>query len=77
MFGLSDEYLADGEAPNTPFDPEYAKLIADNAEVPPGGLPTKGEADSIMSNGMQVENWHYAPFVAALKAATGSNDWTV
>ncbi len=77
MFGLSDEYLGPGEAPGTAFDPEYRKLIRDNAEVPAGGLPRKGEADSIMSNGMEVESWHYAPFVAALKAITGSQEWTV
>ena len=30
-----------------------------------------------MSNGMDVENWHYAPFVAALQKITGSGEWTV
>jgi len=77
MFGLADEYLGAGEAPNTPLDPAYRQFIADNAEVPPGGLPNKGPSDNIMSNGMDIQNWHYAPFVAALKQVTGSDEWTV
>jgi flagellar motor protein MotB len=77
MFGLADEYLGAGEAPNTPLDPAYRQFIADNAEVPSGGLPNKGPSDNIMSNGMDIQNWHYAPFVAGLKQVTGSDDWTV
>lgn len=77
MFGLSDEYLAGGEAPGTRLDPTYRRFLRDNATVPAGGLPQKGPSDSVMSNGMDVENWHYAPFVAALKQITGSNEWTV
>ena len=77
MFGLGDEYMYAGESSGDPLDPAYQKLIRDNAELPSGAVPTKGQNDSIMSNGMNVENWHYAPFVAIVKQITGSQDWTV
>jgi len=77
MFGLGDEYTYAGESAGDPLPADYRQLIADNAEVPAGGMPTKGATDSIMSNGSQVQNWHYAPFVALVKDITGSDDWTV
>lgn len=79
MFGLGDEYPNGGEKPGDPYDADYMKLISENAEIPPGSLPTqgKGTTDSIMSEGMNVKNWHYAPFVAAVKKITGSQDWIV
>jgi hypothetical protein len=77
MLGLEDEYLADKETAGTRLDPAYRKFLRDNATVPAGGLPKKGPSDSVMSNGMDIENWHYAPFVAALKKITGSGEWTV
>ena len=77
MFGLADEYVGSGESAGDPFDANYRQLIRDNAQVPAGGIPTKGATDSIMSNGMDVKNWHYAPFVALVKKITGSDEWTV
>ena len=79
MFGLGDEYPGKGEAPGGAYDADYMKLISENSELPAEGGPSQGKAKtgSIMSEGMEVKNWHYAPFVAALKQITGSNDWTV
>jgi len=77
MFGLGDEYIHGGESPGDPLPADYQQLIADNVDLPAGGMPTKGATDSIMSNGSEVQNWHYAPFVALLKDITGSEDWTV
>lgn len=77
MFGNADEYMYAGESAGDPLPAAHQQLIADNTSLAPGAIPTKGENDSIMSNGMQVETWHYAPFVALVKQITGSNEWTV
>lgn len=76
MFGLADEYLTGTDVAGDPLDADYQQLIRDNVELS-GGMPTKDNVDSIMSNGMTVETWHYAPFVALLKQITGTDQWTV
>jgi outer membrane protein OmpA-like peptidoglycan-associated protein len=73
MFGLEDEYGEEG----APLVEGYQELITENTTVKAEDLPTRGKTDSLMSEGAEVKNWHYAPFVAAVKKITGSNDWTV
>ena len=56
-----------------------AQYVKDMTKLELGKQAAKGKAKTgiSMSEGMEVKNWHYAPFVAALKQITGSNDWTV
>ncbi|HCH65288.1 MAG: hypothetical protein CL927_08990 [Deltaproteobacteria bacterium] len=70
MYGLGDEIESEGRA----IDPTYAELVMDQT----GEVIERGPAnDSLMSAGDTIEPMHYAPFLAALKSITGSEDWSL
>ena len=70
MYGLGDEIESAGRE----IDPSYAELVMNQT----GEIIERGPAnDSIMSAGDTVEPMHYAPFLAALKSITGSEDWSL
>ncbi len=70
MYGLGDEIESEGRE----IDPWYAELVMDQT----GETIERGPAnDSLMSAGDTVEPMHYAPFLAALKSITGSDDWSL
>ena len=70
MYGLGDEIESEGRE----IDPAYAELVMDQT----GEVIERGPAnDSLMSAGDTVEPMHDAPFLAALKSITGSEEWSL
>ena len=65
---------ATSTSPKNGRSPAYAELVMDQT----GEVIERGpDTDSLMSAGDTVEPIHYAPFLAALKSITGSEDWSL
>ena len=73
MLGLGDEYGTTASPSGTAVLPGYQSMLDANG----GPTLARGRNESAMSVGSTVEPWHYTPFLEALKAIDGSNDWMI
>lgn len=73
MLGNGDEYPETGAAAGTPVNAAYQAMITATT----GEVLARGEDESAMSMGSTVRRWNYAPFMEALRAISGVQEWTV